>query len=353
MNQVASFATNSFAVGYVTSLVFWVQASVGALGLLCIHNITGGRWGKMVRPFFLWAAPTFPLLLLLFVPVFFILPSIYPWANAAVVAQDPALATKTMIMNLPFFTARSLIYFVLWCGFGFWVSKRMRRHVQNGQPIRALSGVTLLVLLFTFSFAAMDWIMTIDRAWSATGFGALALTGAVSNGVAFAILMTVWKQRRVSLAHPKQPLLIDLGNLLLMSVMLWAYLDFTQFLIIWSGQMPREIRWYDARSTGPWLTLFIVIYGLHFVVPFCGMLFRGLKRSPAAMAFFATCVLVAQVLENIMWAAPSAGIPMPSALITTFFLVAVMGLIWFAVIRWQERREPAETFRRIAIEVGT
>lgn len=330
------------------ALAAWLFAWLGVLGIalgalanVMIHELTGGEWGFVIRRPLESAMGTLPVVALLGVPLAFGLPHLYPWA--APHADDALLAAKAWYLDAPFFIVRALAYFAIWIALATAMRRQWRRHRSNatraGAPaLRALSIAGLILYALTMTLAAVDWIMSLVRDWYSTGFGLLVLTSQALGAFAFAVAVSavtgamrganavadVRNDAMVERPNPARDAQ-DLGNILLMYVMMWAYLAFTQFLIIWAEDLPSEIGWYVARATPHWKALAIVVLLLQFVAPFVAMLFRGFKRDPMRLGALCAVVLLAHVLQIAWQVLPAfAGVP---AWIAVLALIAV-GALW-------------------------
>ena len=192
------------------------------------------------------------------VPILFRLPVLYSWADPGKVAADPLLQYKHAYLNVPFFIIRTAIYFSFWIFVTSRINKWSREQDETGeagltQRIKNLSAPSLLIFGLTVTFASIDWVMSLEPHWTSTIFGMIFM---VSEVLAAMSLMTMTvirlskRNRSNGMVTPK--LLNDYGNLLLVFTMLWAYLSFSQFLIIWGGNLRDEIPWYMSRARGGW-----------------------------------------------------------------------------------------------------
>jgi hypothetical protein len=302
--SIGRIGSEVFLPALLAALAFWLQISLGLLGILLIHDVTGGRWGEATRPFMLRSFPTLLLLVLVFCVVALGAGDIYPWAQT----------NGAIFLSRPFFFVRGLVYFLIWLGIAWGFAQRRER----GTSTRAWSGGALLVLLFSVSFAAMDWLMTLTPSWGSSGFGVIFIAGSLAAGFALLAFKASVKPT---------PLLPDFGNLLLMAVMFWVYVDFMQYLIIWSGRSPRETTWYAARSLGPWPGLIVTCALFSFVLPFFALLFRKFKNSPRAMQLIAVMVLLGRLLESVIWVMPSAKQPVAHEALSGAWSGPLIGLI--------------------------
>jgi hypothetical protein len=285
---------------YLTAWLFALGLSLGALANLMLHVLTGGRWGVPLYPALIAAVRLLPLLALLAIPLLVGADALYPWASDA---PGTLPAGKSWWLNRNFFIARWIAYLLIWNVLGaVWL--RAWRAGKPAASATAISAAGLIVYGFTMSLAAVDWIASLVPQWKSSGFGLLVITGQMLAAMAFGIAVAVRQDDAGSGDMARQNGL-DLGNLLLMYVMTWAYLAFTQFLIIWAENLPHEISWYVPRlQTGwRWLGVFLVVF--HFFVPLLILLSRHAKRSPQLLGRLAVAVLVAHLVDVVWLVLPS------------------------------------------------
>ncbi len=301
----------SFFRAYLSAYIFWVGIPVGCLALLMLHHLVGGRWGFMIQRILEAAIQTLPLMALLFIPLFFGLPDLYPWARTEVVAADPLLQQKAAYLNIPFFIARAVVYFAVWIVLGrllvTW-SLQQDRTADDTLTLRLqrLSGPGLVLYGLTVSFAAIDWMMSLEPKWYSTIFGMMFMVSFGLAALAMAILATRFLETEKPLARVASPdRWHDLGNLLLALVMFWAYLSFSQFLLIWSENLTEEIPWYLHRIGGGWEWVAIALILFQFGLPFVLLLSRTTKRNSQILATVAGAILFMHWLDTIWMIAPS------------------------------------------------
>jgi hypothetical protein len=297
---------------YLFAYVSWLGISVGSLGLWMLHNLTGGAWGLALRRIWEAATRTLPLLAGLFVPIALGAHVLFPWASA----QGSELGAKADYLNVPFFLARAAFYFFIWIGMAFLLNRWSAAHDRTADPAlvaraRNLSGPGLVVCALTVTFAAVDWMMSLEPEWYSTIFGALVGTGHLLAALAFTIAVATWlvplAPKPPSPARPEEQrdTWNDLGNLLLTFVMLWTYMAFSQFLLIWSGNLPEEITWYLHRTEGGWQWIGLSLAVAYFALPFCVLLSHGVKRDPDTLRVVAILIVVMSVVNDYWLIAPA------------------------------------------------
>jgi type IV secretory pathway TrbD component len=302
---------------YLVAFTFWTGVTVGSLPLIMLHHLTGGGWGVVLRRIFEAATRTLPLLAILFLPLAFavVTRTLYPWTFPQL-AHEHAIEHKAIFLNIPFFLGRTVFYFAVWFTLAYFLNKwsleqdtaedpRVQRSLR--ERMQSLSGPGILLFGLTVTFAAVDWLMSLEPEWFSTIFGLLIMAGFGLSAFAFAIAVAVWLSRQdAALETVYQPRWFhDQGKLLLAFIMLWAYFMFSQYLIIWAGNLPEEIPWYLRRLRGGWQYIALVLVLLHFALPFVLLLSRDLKRTAKLLGAVAILVLAMRVVDLFWTVAPS------------------------------------------------
>jgi hypothetical protein len=334
-----------FFRSYLVAYLYWTGATLGSVAVLMINHVTGGAWGVAIRRFLEATLRLLPLLAVLFVPIAIGLPHLYEWAQPEHVAHDALLQHKQAYLNVPFFLLRTLGYFAVW----ILVSRALLRWsdaqdtTTDPEPTERLDLISrggLLLMGLTMSFASIDWMMSLEPHWYSTIYGVLFMAGSALTALAFGTVMAALARDRTRLADVVTPEQFhDLGKLLLAFTMLWAYFNFSQFLIIWSGNLPEEIPWYLARTTGTWRTLTIGLVLFHFALPFVVLLSRSVKRRPAVLAAVAVAMLIARFFDLVWMVVPAFhrdGFPIHWLDVAAF--VAIGGLFFALVVRQLQDR---------------
>jgi hypothetical protein len=307
---VAFFNPTQFFRSYLFGFLFWLGVALGCLAVLMIHHLTGGGWGLGIRRSLEAATRTFPLLAILFLPLLLGRQSLFIWARADEVAHSELLQHKALYLNWPFFLIRATFYFIAWVVLSHYLNKWSLEQDQKGDPrttrwLQLLSGPGLVLFGLTVTFASIDWVMSLDPEWFSTLFGMAFMEGQALTGVAFIIAVAALLSRYEPLSRVFTPSHFhDLGKLLLAFVMIWAYLAFSQFLIIWSGNLPEEIPWYVRRLQGGWQWVGLGLVLFHFGLPFLLLLSRSLKRSADTLVRVAWVVLFMRLVDLYWLIAP-------------------------------------------------
>jgi hypothetical protein len=299
-------ARDAFFHAYLVSYMFFLGLGLGSMAILMIQYITGGAWGAVIRRLLESATRTLPLLAVLFLPIALGLGHLYEWAIPEHVAHDPVLQHKSLYLNVPFFLARAVVYFVAWITTAYFLNRWSLEQDAGADPrltrkLEMLSRGGLLLYALTMTFAAMDWGMSLEPHWFSTIYGVMFMGGQGLSTFAFVITMAA-----LLAAGPPFSRIItaeqfhDLGKLMLAFVMLWAYFALSQYLIIWSANLPEEIPFYLTRTKGGWEWVALVLVLVHFVMPFLVLLSRDVKRHARAVAVVA-CVLIAARFVDLFW----------------------------------------------------
>ena len=299
-----------FFRSYLLGFLFWAEVAVGALGLAMLSHLTGGLWGIVPRRFHEAAARTFPALAVGFLPIALGAPSLYLWARPEAVAEDALLQAKAPYLNVPFFLLRAVFYFALWSGLAYRLSSWSRMQdsdpsAARGAMLRGLSAFGIVLLFLSATFASVDWGMSLAPHWFSTIYGVLFIVSAGLSALSFTILLMSRLAEEEPFKSALQPVTVhDLGKLLLTFTMLWGYVNFSQFLITWSGNVSEETPFYVHRLHGAWGSLAALLLVFHFALPFALLLSRPLKRNPRALATVAALMLVMQVVDLFWLVAP-------------------------------------------------
>jgi hypothetical protein len=337
-----------FFHSYVFAFLFWNGIALGCMCLLMIQHLTGGMWGLTIRRLLEAGTRTFPLTALLFLPVVFGLKRIYPWAGLD--HPEPtvqhAVHLKHLYLNVPFFLGRAAFYFAVWLVLAYFLNRwslesDLGISLRRERKLRSISGGGLLLMGLTITFMSVDWSMSIDPRWFSSIYGLLFMIGHALAALAFCVVVA----SRLAAERPLSALagadtFHDLGKLMFAFVMVWAYFSFSQFLIIWSGNLPEETPWYLRRYQGGWraVGLFLVLF--HFAIPFLVLLSRGVKRRARTIGVVALWILVVRLVD-MLWLVrpefPHTGLRLHWLDLT---LPIAIGGVWVGAFARQLRTRP-------------
>lgn len=335
-----------FFRSYLMAFLYWSGITLGCLGLLMIQYMTGGAWGVIVRRILEAATRTLPLVAVAFLPLLFGLHYLYEWTLPEVVAKSEILRHKQAYLNVPFFLIRLVLYFLIWFGLSTLLNRWS--HAQDNWPenrwpraLIRLSGPGLILYALTITFASVDWVMSLHPEWYSTIFGALIFGGQALTSVAFILVIMIW----LSDQEPMQGVLTprhywDLGKILFMFVLLWAYFEFSQLLITWMGNLPEETPWYLSRWQGGWHWVALILILFHFALPFGLLLSRELKKNTRKLMAVAVVILFLRLVDLFWITAPVFSTGGLKIHWLDFAAPVGLGGIWLAAFMRQLKRYP-------------
>jgi hypothetical protein len=349
-----------FFQGYLLAFLFLLGISLGSLLLLLLHYTVGTHWGLTIRRIAEAGANTIWLMAILFIPLLFGLQYLFPWARPEAVAESGVLQYKSFYLNVPFFIIRAVIFFAIW-SFLTWLTGRWSArwggtvvddpHMRGRLQARAAGGLILFVLSMTF--ASIDWLMSLQPHWTSTAFGLIVIIGQALSALSFALLMLnlfpslSMGRRWISDSTPVP--YKDLGAFLMVFILGWTYVSFFQFLIMWTGDIPREVVWYIERTSGGWGVLIALIALTLFVVPFLMLLSPRVRHNLRLLAGMGAMLLAATFL-NVFWHVKPAFFPGTfSVSWLDIVLPIALGAIWLAVFFYMLARRPTLSVEEQAV----
>jgi hypothetical protein len=300
-----------FYRSYLVAFALVLGVALGSLAISMLHHMSGGAWGLVIRRILEASSRTLPLIALFAVPLLFGLKYLYPWADPARVAGDAILRHRAVYMNPTFFAIRLGICLLLWTLFAQVLSRLSKRQddapapgLERRMQLVAAPGLALYCLLV--SIASVDLLMSLDLHWFSAIYGVYVVGGQALSGLAFTLLVSLFLARRDPMRDVLQPRHVhDHGNLLLAFTMLWAYFALSQFLIIWSGNLPEEIGFFHDRLTGGWGAVSLSLALFHFAVPFVFLLSRDFKRNIGKLAWAAGLLLFMRWVDLFWLVSPA------------------------------------------------
>jgi hypothetical protein len=359
-------AMGQFWHAYLLGVVFFSSISLGGLFLVVVQHLTGAHWGVVVRRLAEFIAMAIGVCALMWIPIWLSLladdSSLYEWNKPGITEfkhanYDELIAGKSPYLNKAFFIGRSVFFFLLWFAIAryYFRSSIAQDRAHDNRPmrwVRSLSGVSMLVFALSLTFASFDWMMTLAPHWFSTIFGVYYFAGcAVAIFAVLAVAVYLLQARGILTRSITVEHYHDLGKLLFGFVVFWAYIAFSQFMLIWYADLPEETSWFEQRQSGlsevgiplPVTLLFVI----HFFIPFLGLLSRHVRRHKGAMAFWGVYMLVAHWIDLYFvvgmqqakredgpfgWIWPIG----PTELLVTLGLglVYVGTIYWFAAGRW-------------------
>jgi hypothetical protein len=331
---------DQFFRSWLIAFLYWAAIPLGCFALLMLHHLVGGAWGIVIRRLLESGTRTFPILFVLLLPVLLQLPRIYVWARPGVLEQDHLLHHKAAYLNVPFFLGRTAFYFAIWMLMAWllnkWSAQQEQGDLEAKNKLQQIAGPGILLYGFTVTFAAIDWVMSLDPHWYSTIYGVIFMVGQALTAIAFVVIAL----RLLSSSEPMAGLLRpshfhDLGNLMLAFVMLWAYVGISQFLIIWSGNLPEETPWYHYRTNGGWGVIALALVALHWAFPFLILLVRKNKQQGRILAGLACFMLVMRLVDLIWMVTPNFHQERLSLHWLDLAAPVAVGGLWVAFFLWQ------------------
>jgi hypothetical protein len=333
-----------FFRAYLINFMDWLGVCLGSMAILMLRHLTKGGWGMIIRRILGAAMRTLPLMAALFIPILFALPKLYPWARPLGSITDKHVQEHLRditrsYLSMHGFIIRAVLYFAVWGTIVFLLTKWSRQ--QDRPPVRdnstrfkALSGPGIILYAFTISFAAIDWTMSLDPSWISTIYPLIILIGEVLAALCFAIIVEriLFDYRPMSeLLRPEY--VHDHGNFMLTFIMVWAYFSFSQWLIIWAGNLPEEITWYLKRLNGGWGFVGLALVLFHFAVPFAILLSRPFKRNVRKLVWLAVWLLFMRYVD-LFWIVEPNFSTRFSVTWADVLVPFAMGGLWLAYFCW-------------------
>lgn len=332
---------------YLVAYVYWLMIPLGCTAILMMHHLTGGWWGYPIRRLLEAGSRTFGFMAILFIPILLGMKQLYPWA-AGDMADDPNYRFKLAYLNPQFFIVRVVIYFAILLMLSYFLNKWSREQDRTGDPslakkLEGISGPGLILWGIVVTYSMIDWVMSLEPKWFSTIYGMIFMIVGALTAMSLIILML----RRLSDEAPFKGAVTpgqynDLGNLMLAFTMLWAYLSFSQFLIIWSGNIKDEIPWYMTRAVGDWAIVAVILIVLHFALPFLLLLQRNVKRRVEQLSRVAFMMLILSMVDVYWLIVPAYEQDKPhfgSLLLDILFLV-IIGAIWISLYFRELKKMP-------------
>jgi hypothetical protein len=334
-----------FFRSYLVAYIYWVSIPLGCLAILMLHHLTGGWWGLPIRRILEAGSRTLPLMAVLFIPILIGMSRIYSWTQPGVIADDLDNQFKRAYLQPHFFLVRAVVYFAIWLVLAYLLNKWSAEQDRTGDlrlqhRMETLAGPGVILWGLAVTAAAIDWVMSLEPHWFSTIYGFLFIVVMVLAAMSF----TIFVLRMLSDYEPMKDAvdtrqLGDLGNLMLAFVLLWAYLSFSQLLIVWAGNLRDEIPWYTERAFGGWAPVAVFLLLLHFFAPFFLLLQRKEKRRLRTLSLVAGALVVLTFVDVYWLVAPSYSMR-PHPTLMDLFAVIGIGGVWLGVFLCQLKRLP-------------
>ena len=297
-----------FFRSWLIAYLLFLGIALGSMALLMIQHLSGGAWG-VFRRIFEASSRTLPLLALLFLPIVLGMGTLYSWTHPEHVAQDHILQHKAAYLNTGFFLLRAFVYFAGWILIAWTMTRWSRRQDEGDMSVNLrlqyLSGAGLVFYAFAATFAGIDWVMSINPHWFSTLFGFIFVGGHGLAALSFTIVVSAFLVRRAPMEEVLKPSHFhDLGKLSLAFVMLWAYFNFSQYMLVYAANLVEEIPYFISRISHGWQYLAIFLVLFQFAVPFLLLLSRDLKRMPHRLVWVSLALLAVRYIDLFMLVSP-------------------------------------------------
>lgn len=335
-----------FFQAYLTAFMYTLSIALGLLFFVTIQHLTGARWSVAVRRVAEIMTAGFVVVAVLSLGL--LLPmalggediaKVYVWLDHHKVEADHVLHHKAGYLNLGFFLVRCALYFGFWLGLSHYFFKNSVAQDAGGKAelsgkMRAVSAPSMLLFALTLTFCAFDFLMSLDPTWFSTMFGVYYFAGSVLAGYSTLALALMWVQSQgrlqqsVSVEHYH-----DVGKMMFGFVVFWAYIAFSQFMLIWYADVPEETHWFHWRFTGGWKVVSAMLLVCHFALPFLGLLSRHIKRNKKLLGFWAVWLLVIHYVDLFWLVHPNGSPEVPFTIAHVLLVVGMVGLFLGFVAR--------------------
>lgn len=328
-----------FFQSYLYAFIFWVGLSLGSLIWLMIQHLTGGRWPVPTRRIFEAGAMTIPVMGILFIPLFFGLAALYPWARPGA-ANDPIIAAKLPYLTSWFFIIRQILYFAIWTTLAIVLNRASARLDAQDDPalrhrMEWISGPGVVIYVLTMTFAAIDWGMSLEPEFYSSMYAVIYMIGQGLNALAFvAIVLHLLRDREPLTNYATVSRFHDIGSLTFALIVFWTYTSFSQYLIVWSSNTTELAPWYYVRGHNGWQYFAIVLIAFQFFMPFFILLSRKVKRNSRYLATVAGFIMFMRLVD-IFWVIKPSFHP-EGVYIHPLDVIALLGMggIWIAAFLW-------------------
>jgi hypothetical protein len=352
----AFLSPESFYSAYLSGYVFWLGLSLGCMAILMLHHLVGGAWSIVIRRILESGMMTLPMMAILFLPILFNLPRLYYWARPGI--TDPKIVDiQESYLNFHGTLIRYIVYFVIWLGMAYflnaWSTEQDTIAGQSTLRFRALSGIGMVIYSLTISFAIIDWVMSLQARWISTIYGMIFIAGEALSALCFCVIVEhVLGKRKPMSEYLRSPQVHDHGKLIFAFVMVWTYFNFSQWLIIWAGNLPDEIPWFVRRINNGWggVALFLVLF--QFAVPFAILLSQQVKKQTDTLVRIAAWIFFMRMVDIYWHVEPGVSVTKDGGRTTVpfyptfhlswmhFTILAGIGGLWVAYFLHNLRARP-------------
>ena len=301
----AAFAVDTHRAffGYLWMYMFLLSIGVGSLALVALEYLVGANWSTPFRRVSEFLSAIVVLLAILVIPLLFGMHDLFHWTHADEVAADPILQGKEPYLNTPFFIARTGIMILIWVIFYFLFTKNSRKQDISKDPALTTQNIKYsaafaILFILTISFAAIDWMMSLEPHWFSTMFGVYYFAGTLVAAISIAAYISVNLNEGgyfgFKVDYQKY---YSFGTLMFAFNVFWTYIAFSQYMLIWYADIPEETFWIMNRMEGTWIYFSIGLIFIHFIIPFMILLPRSSKTNPNLVMFMAMWLLYAHAYD--------------------------------------------------------
>jgi len=305
---IVAFLADSYraSFAYLVSFIFFLSIVVGSLFLVALEYAANADWSTPFRRVSEFLAAGLPWLLIFAIPLLFNTSNLFQWSHEDYSNSDKMLQAKSAYLNTPFFMVRVFVIIIIWTFFYFMIIKNSRKQDDTGNQLLTKKNITLSVIFIpvfaiTITLVAVDWIMSLESKWFSTIFGVYLFAGVAWSSLA-ALTLTSIKLKEKGFLHPavKEDHYYSLGTLMFAFTAFWGYIAFSQYMLIWYGNLPEETFWFMQRWAGGWKIVSVLLIVTHFIVPFFYLISYEAKTNPKKLKFISIWILCVHLLD-IYW----------------------------------------------------
>jgi hypothetical protein len=316
---------------------FVLAAALGGLTFIAMHHLSGAAWSFGLRRIAEALTSALPIATVMMLALYFGRGSLYPWAAVEAPHAEAVGVHASPYFAVPFVFARMALFLAVWTGLAALIRRSSARQDESADPIHHRRGVRYaaifaVVFAWSFSLAAVDWLLSLDPRWSSTIFGVYVFAGVLVEGCAAIALVAVLLHERGHLAYVVNANHFhDLGKLLFAFTTFWAYIWLSQYLLIWYGNMPDEASYYQIRTESGWLVWFVANLAVNWIVPFVTLLPRAAKRNPSILKRVAILILIGRWLDLYLLVAPQTMKAPTFGFLELALAAGYVGITWHVV----------------------
>jgi hypothetical protein len=325
------------------NFLFLTSIGIGALFLVALEYIAGAVWSVPIRRVNEFLASLIPIAALMAVPLFFHLHELYQWVNAGTVSHDAVLKMKEPYLNVNFFTIRFVVVFGMWTLFFYlFTHNSLRQDIDKNRNHTkfniSLAAAFMPIFAVGLTIIAIDWAMSLEPHWYSTIYGVYYFAGTVLAGVSTATYITVKLHEHGFFPRLRRDHFYSLGTLMFVFINFWAYIAFSQFLLIWYANLPEETTWFIARWKNGWEYISVLLIVVHFAVPYFMLLSQDSKMDLKRLKFISIWILFAHLLDLYWLVMPSYSVSPVFSWMEIGFPLLSIGLV-IVIFVWKMKRQ--------------